>query len=73
MVPDSDLAIDARGVVKAFGRTRAVDGASLEVDEAIALHQPLEAFLAQAKDEATSLADEYRRLEGILTGLETEK
>jgi flagellum-specific ATP synthase len=48
-------------------------GSSAEVDEAIALHQPLEAFLAQAKEEATSLPDGYRRLEGILMGLETEK
>jgi iron(III) transport system ATP-binding protein len=30
-VPESDLAIDAEGVEKAFGRTRAVDGASLRV------------------------------------------
>ena len=35
--------------------------------------QPLEAFLAQAKEEATSLPDGYRRLEEILMGLETEK
>lgn len=48
-------------------------GSSAEVDEAIALHQPLEAFLAQAKEEATSLPDGYRRLQGILLGLETEK
>jgi flagellum-specific ATP synthase len=48
-------------------------GSSAEVDEAIALHRPLEAFLAQAKEEATSLPDGYRRLEGILLGLETEK
>jgi flagellum-specific ATP synthase len=53
-------------------------GSSPEVDEAIALHKPLEAFLAQAKDEASSLLEGYRRLEEILTsrppepGLETE-
>jgi flagellum-specific ATP synthase len=42
-------------------------GSSAEVDEAIRLHEPLEAFLAQGKDEATSLADGYRRLARILT------
>jgi iron(III) transport system ATP-binding protein len=31
-VPGSDLAIDAEGVEKSFGRTRAVDGATLRVD-----------------------------------------
>jgi flagellum-specific ATP synthase len=47
-------------------------GASPEVDEALALHEPLEAFLAQNKDEATGLADGYRRLTQILAGAETE-
>ena len=48
-------------------------GSSPEVDEAIALHGPLEQFLGQAKDEATSLADGYRQLERIIGGMETEK
>jgi flagellum-specific ATP synthase len=48
-------------------------GSSPEVDEAIALHRPLEQFLGQAKDEATSLSGGYRALEGILHSLETEK
>jgi flagellum-specific ATP synthase len=48
-------------------------GSSAEVDEAIALHQPLEQFLGQRKDEATSLPDGYRQLEGILSVSETEK
>ena len=48
-------------------------GSSAEVDEAIALHQPIEQFLSQGKEEATSLADGYRRLGQILTPLETEK
>src|SRR5579884_2795007 len=43
-------------------------GTSAEVDEAIRLHKPLEDFLAQSKDEATSLADGYRRLQAILGG-----
>jgi flagellum-specific ATP synthase len=41
-------------------------GTSAEVDEAIRLHRPLEDFLAQAKDEATSLQEGYQRLEQIL-------
>jgi flagellum-specific ATP synthase len=47
-------------------------GSSPEVDEAIRLHEPLEAFLRQAKDEVASLGDGYRRLEQILGHLETE-
>jgi flagellum-specific ATP synthase len=47
-------------------------GTSPEVDEAIRLHQPLEAFLAQSKEEATSLPEGYQRLESILGPLETE-
>ena len=41
-------------------------GSSAEVDEAIALHKPLEAFLGQLKEEATSMAEGYQRLEQIL-------
>jgi flagellum-specific ATP synthase len=48
-------------------------GTSPEVDEAIRLHKPLEDFLAQGKEEATSLAEGYRRLQEILTGAETER
>jgi flagellum-specific ATP synthase len=48
-------------------------GSSAEVDEAIRLHEPLEGFLRQAKDEATALKDGYGRLERILQGLETER
>jgi flagellum-specific ATP synthase len=48
-------------------------GSSAEVDEAIRLHQPLEAFLGQAKGEATSLAEGYQRLASILSDLETKK
>jgi flagellum-specific ATP synthase len=47
-------------------------GSSAEVDEAITLHKPLEGFLSQLKEEATSMADGYRRLEQILSGEETE-
>jgi len=48
-------------------------GSSIEVDQAIALHEPLEAFLRQAKDEVSNLGEGYRRLEQILKGLETER
>ena len=48
-------------------------GTSPEVDEAIRLHKPLEGFLAQGKEEATSLVDGYRRLDEILRGSETER
>jgi flagellum-specific ATP synthase len=47
-------------------------GSSAEVDEAIRLHQPLEEFLAQGKEEATSLEQGYQRLEQILTTVETK-
>jgi flagellum-specific ATP synthase len=47
-------------------------GSSAEVDEAIRLHKPLESFLGQGKEEATSLAEGYQRLEQILAGTETE-
>ena len=48
-------------------------GTSPEVDEAIRLHEPLETFLRQAKDESTALKDGYGRLQRILQGLETER
>src|SRR6202043_2256520 len=47
-------------------------GSSAEVDEAIRLHQPLEEFLAQGKEEATSLGQGYQRLEQILGGADTK-
>jgi flagellum-specific ATP synthase len=47
-------------------------GSSADVDEAIALHDPIEDFLRQAKDEATSLTDGYRRLTEIVRPPETE-
>ena len=48
-------------------------GSSPEVDEAIRLHEPLEAYLRQAKDELTGLNEGYRQLEQILGDLETER
>jgi len=48
-------------------------GSSAEVDEAIKLHEPLEGFLRQAKDEVAGLNDGYRQLERILGSLETER
>jgi flagellum-specific ATP synthase len=47
-------------------------GTSPEVDEAIRLHQPLEQFLGQAKDDASTLEQGYQQLEQILSVLETE-
>jgi len=47
-------------------------GTSEEVDEAIRLHGPLEEFLAQSKEEATSLGQGYQRLGQILGSVETE-
>jgi flagellum-specific ATP synthase len=47
-------------------------GSSPEVDQAIKLHKPLEEFLGQRKEEATSLAQGYQRLEQILHDVETE-
>src|SRR5215472_15389027 len=47
-------------------------GSSPEVDEAIALHGPLEGFLSQGKDEASTLGEGYQRLEQIIANLETE-
>jgi flagellum-specific ATP synthase len=47
-------------------------GSSAEVDEAIALHGPLEDFLAQDKDEASTLAEGYQRLDQILADVERE-
>jgi flagellum-specific ATP synthase len=41
-------------------------GSDPSVDEAIALHEPLEAFQRQAVDERTSLEDGYRELARIL-------
>src|SRR6202012_2042592 len=48
-------------------------GTSAEVDEAIRLHKPLEAFLGQGKEEATGLADGYQRLAQIMANAETDR
>ena len=48
-------------------------GTSPEVDEAIRLHKPLDAFLGQGKEEATTLAEGYRRLAEIMAVPETER
>jgi len=45
---------------------------SPEIDEAFALALTGEAFLAQGKDEATSLSEGYRRLAQILGSVATE-
>jgi flagellum-specific ATP synthase len=48
-------------------------GSSPEVDEAIRLHEPLEAFLRQRKEEVASLASGYQQLQKIVGSLETER
>jgi flagellum-specific ATP synthase len=50
-------------------------GSSADVDEAIRLHKPLEAFLGQAKDEASTIPQGYQQLEQILSApaVATEK
>src|SRR5271163_1738868 len=48
-------------------------GSSPEVDEAIRLHDSLEGFLRQGKDEVAGLNEGYRKLEKILGSLETER
>ncbi|MES2028905.1 MAG: flagellar protein export ATPase FliI [Pseudomonadota bacterium] len=48
-------------------------GSSPEVDEAIRLHEPLEAFLRQRKDEVCELAQGYQQLQQIVGSLETER
>ena len=47
-------------------------GSSAEVDEAIRLHPPFEAFLAQGKEESTPLTEAYMRLSEIIARAETE-
>ena len=47
-------------------------GSSPDVDEAIALHEPLEDFLRQMKDDSTSLTEGYRLLTEIVRKPETE-
>jgi flagellum-specific ATP synthase len=48
-------------------------GSSPEVDEAIRLHEPLESFLRQQKEEVTGLDAGYRQLAQILSAKETER
>lgn len=46
-------------------------GSSAEVDHAIRLHEPLEAFLRQGKEEATTIREGYEALARILADAET--
>jgi flagellum-specific ATP synthase len=47
-------------------------GTSPEVDEAIAMNPPLEAYLSQGKEESTSITEGYTRLEQIVGRPATE-
>ncbi len=67
------LVTKARQVLATFGDMEELirlgayrPGTSAEVDEAVSLMPQLEAFLAQRKEESTSIADGYRRLAEIL-------
>src|SRR3954463_4698660 len=48
-------------------------GSSPEVDEAIRLHEPLEAFLRQRKDEVCGLTTGYQQLQQIVGSWATER
>ena len=52
--------------------TEELQARGAEVDEAIAFHKPLEAFLAQGEEEATTMAEGDQRLDRILRGEETQ-
>ena len=43
-------------------------GSNPQTDRAIALNDPLETFLAQGKDEATSIEESFATLAGIMGG-----
>jgi len=47
-------------------------GTSPEVDEAIAMNPPLEAYLSQGKEESTPLTEAYMQLSEIIGRAETE-
>ena len=57
-------------IVIRLGAYRA--GSSARSGEAIAFHKPLEPFQSQSKEEATTMAEGYDRLERILRGEETQ-
>ncbi len=71
--PERETLKDARQALSAYANMEELIrigayrmGTDPQIDRAIALNGPLEAFLGQDKDEATRLADSFARLDGIL-------
>jgi len=72
--PDErELVAQARRLMSAYANMEELirigayrPGSDAQIDRAIALHEPLEAFLAQDKDEAMSLEGAFAELAGIL-------
>jgi flagellum-specific ATP synthase len=71
---ERELVSEARQVMSAYANMEELirigayrPGADPQVDRAILLNPALEAFLAQGKDEATSLDESFAALAGILT------
>jgi len=72
---EREIVVDARRALSAYANMEELirigayrSGADAEVDRAILLNPALEAFLAQDKDEATSVDESFGRLVEILTG-----
>ena len=72
---EREIVVDARRALSAYANMEELirigayrSGADAEVDRAILLNPALEAFLAQDKDEATSVDESFGRLAEILTG-----
>jgi len=70
---EAPLAIEARRLLAAYADMEELirlgayaRGTNPEVDRAIAVNEPLEALLAQTKDEAASIEDSFAQLAGIV-------
>lgn len=70
---EAPLAIEARRLLAAYADMEELirlgayaRGTNPEVDRAIAVNEPLEALLAQTKDEAASIGDSFAQLAGIV-------
>jgi len=71
--PEADIASMARKVLSAYTDMEELirlgayaAGSNPEVDRAIAVNEPLEQFLAQGKDETSSIEESFTALSGIL-------
>lgn len=70
---EAPVAVEARKVLAAYADMEELirlgaytAGSNPEVDRAIAVNEPLEAFLAQGKDDASSIEESFAALSGIL-------